>query len=421
MSVSTNKIIILFKKNKTRIFWAIALILSVYFIYNLNSSIDKSTQGFASYYTASKLLINGEKVENFYSDDWFSSKVENYVNGIYEIYFVNPPTTSLMLIPLTPFDYKTTRTFWIIFNVFLLILSILFLIKGFDFTREWSPIVIILFLLFQPLYANIDFAQAYILIFFLLVLSWNAFRSDNQTLLGILIGIMIVLKSAGLVLPILLIAQKKWRSLFWMMATLISISLISLPWIGIKAWFFYGEKLLQLNSLPSLSVTAYQTIHSIFYHLFVFSQRWNPFPVINIPALGILLSMTLSLLLLVSVIYYGFKQKKSELSFAVFIIAGVVLSPVSLDYHYVVLLLPILIFINWLKENSTKPLWILLILFYVLIAAELPYTSDKLAAGWLAIFAYPKLYGAIGLLGLFFYQLFEVKFKYSKNISLSDR
>jgi hypothetical protein len=414
MSTPTSKIFILFKKNKTRIFWVIALILSAYFIYNLKGSIDKPTQGFASYYTASKLLINGERVENFYSDDCFSSKVENYVNGIYEIYFVNPPTTSLILIPLSPFDYKAARTSWIIFNVFLLIFSIWFLIKGFDFTREWLPIVIILFLLFQPLYANIDFAQAYILIFFLFVVSWNAFRSDNQTLLGILIGIMIVLKSAGLVLPILLITQKKWRSIFWMMATIISISLISLPWIGIESWFVFGEKLFQLNSLPMLSVTAYQTIHSFFYHFFVFNQQWNPYPVINLPVLGILLSVVISLVLSGTIIYYSYKQKNSDLSFAVFLIVGVILSPVSLDYHYVVLLLPILIFIKWLRESNKNFIWILLIFFYALIAAWLPFSSDKITTGWLAIFAYPKLYGAVGLLGLFFFQFFSDDLNNSK-------
>ncbi len=417
MSASTNKIFNSFKKNKTRILWAIALILSAYFIYYVNINIDKSTQGFASYYTSSKLLIQGEKVENFYENDWFSSKVKIYLDGVYEIYFVNPPTTSLMLVPLAPFEYKTARTIWIIFNVFLLAFTIGLLIKKFNFTNEWLPIVLILFLLFHPLYVNFAYAQAYILIFFLLALSWNTFRSEKQTLLGILVGIMVILKFSGLILLLLLVTQKKWRSIFWMLVTIIFLSIISLPWIGIEAWFVFGEKLIQLNSFPLLGVTAYQTIHSLFYHFFVFNQQWNPYPIIDLPVLGILLSSVISLLFLVAIIIYSYRQKKTELSFAIFLIAGVILSPVSLDYHYVVLLLPILIFINWLRENNKRFLWILLILFYALIATGLPYTSGKITTGWLAIFAYPKLYGAIGILGLFFFQLLRDKLNNSENFS----
>ncbi len=416
-----NKLFVSFQKNKTRILWTISLTLSAYFIYYVTINLDKPTQGFATYYTSSKLLIQGEKVESFYNNDWFSSKVKNYVNGVYEIYFVNPPTTSLILVPLAPYDYKTARIIWIIINLFLLIFSIGFLIKKLNFSEEWIPTVLILFLIFHPLYVNFTYAQAYILIFFLFVLSWNAFRSENQTLLGILVGIMVLLKFSGVILLFLFLTQKKWRSIFWMLATIISLAIISLPWIGLKAWFFYGEKLLHLNSLPLLGVTAYQTIHSFFYHIFVFNQQWNPFPIIDLPVLGILLSTVMGLLLLGGIIFYSYRCKNSELSFSVFIIAGVVLSPISLDYHYIVLLLPFLIFIKQFRENCTKYLWVLFILFYALIATGLPYTSDKISKGWLLIFAYPKLYGALGLLGLFFYQLFKIKIRNSENISQTSR
>ena len=411
MTYSANKFFISFQKNKTRILWTITLILSAYFINFVFINIDKPTQGFATYYTSSKLLIQGEKVESFYNNDWFSLKVKNYVSGVYEIYFVNPPTTSLMLVPIAPFNYKTARFIWIIFNLILLAFSIGFLIKELNFTDEWLPTVLILFLIFHPLYVNFAYAQAYILIFFLLVLSWNAFRSEDQTLLGILVGIMVMLKFSGVILLLLLITQKKWRSIFWMFATIISLIILSLPWIGLKAWFIFGEKLFQLNSLSLLSVTAYQTIHSFFYHIFVFNQQWNPFPIIDLLDLGILLSAVISLFLLGGTIFYSYRCKNSELNLSVFIITGVVLSPVSLDYHYIILLLPFLIFIKQFKENCTKYLWILLILFYALIATGLPYTSDKLAKGWLSIFAYPKLYGALGLLWLFFYQLSGAKFR----------
>ncbi len=417
MSASINKLFTSLKKNKTRTLWAIALILFVYFIYQVTINATKPTHGFSSYYTASKLLVEGENVSQFYNNDWFRTNLAKYVPGIFEIYNVNLPTTSLMLLPLTPFDYNTARIIWIIFNCLLLIFTLNYLFKKLEFQKDWIPFILVIFLLFQPLYANIVFAQVYILIFSVLTFALFGYKSGKQTLSGILIGFMIILKTFGLILFVLLLIQKKWRTILWMLVTIIFVSLISLPWIGTNAWFVYADKILQFSSLPSLSVTAYQTIHSFFYHFTVYNQQWNPYPVINLPLLGKLLTVSFSLFLLAAVIFYAFRQKSPELSFSIFIIAGVVLSPVSLDYHYVVLLLPILIFIKWFRENNTKLLWILLFLFYALIAASLHYSSSKITAGWVAIFAYPKLYGALGLMGLFFFQLIKDKLKDSENIS----
>jgi len=70
---------------KIQILWIIVAILSVYFIYHLVLNAVRPSHGFASYYTASRLLIEGEDVADFYDDDWFASNVEKYVPGVYEI------------------------------------------------------------------------------------------------------------------------------------------------------------------------------------------------------------------------------------------------------------------------------------------------------------------------------------------------
>jgi hypothetical protein len=69
-----------------------------------------------------------------------------------------------------------------------------------------------------------------------------------------------------------------------------------------------------------------------------------------------------------------------------------------LDYHYVLILIPVLIILDWLRQNPSKIFWILFIIFYLLIAVFIPYISPKVTGSLLALFAYPKLYGAIGLL-----------------------
>ena len=109
---------------RLQILWVIATALSIYFLYFSFKNANQPSQGFASYYTASNLLIKGESVADFYNDDWFSSKVEKYVPGVYEIYLINMPTTALIFLPIANFNYKTAKIIWTIFNLLLLLLCL---------------------------------------------------------------------------------------------------------------------------------------------------------------------------------------------------------------------------------------------------------------------------------------------------------
>src|SRR3989304_1418291 len=149
---------------RVQILWVITIILSFYFIYFSVKNASQPTHGFASYYTASNLLIEGENVADFYDDYWFSSKVEKYVPGVYEIYLVNMPTTAFIFLPIANFDYTTAKLIWNIFNLFSLAIIVGLIIKRVKFEGIWLLLVFIMLLSFQPLYANISYGQVYIFI-----------------------------------------------------------------------------------------------------------------------------------------------------------------------------------------------------------------------------------------------------------------
>lgn len=383
------------------ILWFLAILAFGYFSFFVIGKASVESHGFATYYTASRLLADGEDVAQFYDDDWFSSKVKNYVPDVYEIYHVNPPTTSIMLLPLAFWDYTNARIIWTIINSLIFILTFAYLINKFDFRGKWMPILIIVFFLFQPLLANFAFAQVYVLILGAIIIAWYAFVNKKDFLLGLVLGLIIVLKTAGIILLVLLVIKKRWRSLIWAGVTLGVCILITLPWIGYDSWVSFVHRLSEHSANPNLSVTAYQTVHSFFTHFTSYDQTWNPEPIIDSPFIGKLLSVTLNLTILFLISFLAYRYKNINLTFGMFIIGGILISPASLDYHYVLLLLPLVVFINWLTHNRSKPFAVLLIVFYLLIAVYLPYTSEKVTGGLWVIFAYPKLYGAVGLLGLF--------------------
>lgn len=407
MSFNFQKLKKNFSGPKTKLLWILASISFLFFIYSVIDNADKPTHGFATYYTSSHLLMEGKDVSKFYDEEWFSKNVKRFTPRVFEIYHVNMPTTSLLVLALAKFDYSTARIIWLIINVFLLFSSIYFLILKLGIEEFLLPLIIILTFTFQPLYANIFYAQAYILIFYLLIAAWYAYTAGNEKILGITLGLMFVLKTAGLLLLLLLLLQKRWKGLFFAFVTIFSIAIISLPWIGIEAWQTYVDKIISFTSNPSLSVTAYQTIHSIFHHLFEFDLQWNPKPAVNFPLAGTILSIISVTIILIVSSYFALRKNKSEIVFSMFVTAGIIISPASLDYHYVLLLLPVIIIINYFRNGAAKKVWILLVIFIAMVAIDLPYTSYRLTEGLLAIFAYPKLYGAVGLFGLTAWILYD--------------
>jgi hypothetical protein len=401
---------------KIQILWIIVAILSVYFIYKVVLNAARPSHGFACYYTASKLLMEGENVADFYNDDWFSTKVDNYFPGVYEIYLVNMPTTAIILLPISNFDYKIARLIWIIFNLIILSIIVGLIIKRLKFKRIWLPIVLILFLSFQPLYANVSYGQVYIFIFCLLVFAWFAYSSNNETLLGGIMGFVFILKTTGPFLWILFAIQKKWKSLILIFATTIILFVTTLHLVGLESWSAYGNKLLNYTSSPTLSVTAYQTIHSFFHHFFVFDEKWNPEPLIHLPLVGKSLTMVFTLIILIVTIIGSYKFKQLELAFGTFIIAGIILNPASIDYHFVLMLIPIIIVLNWLIKNPSLVLWGIFIISFMLIALSIPYTSPKITMGLWSVLAYPKLYGALGIWFLSLRISYLSKIIYSRKI-----
>jgi hypothetical protein len=310
------------------------------------------------------------------------------------------PTTTLVFLPIANFDYKTARLIWIFFNLCVLTIIVGLIINRMKFEGIWVPFILILFLSFQPLYENILFGQIYIFIFCLLVLGWFSFTARNEKILGIIIGAIFILKTAGTFLWILLAIQKKWKSLILIFATIILLFATTLPLIGLDSWSAYGNKLLNYSSNPALSVTAYQSVHSLFHHLFVFDEQWNREPLINLSMIGKSLTIIFTLGILIVTIVSALKFKKSDFAFGSFIIAGLILNPATIDYHYVLILIPIIILIDWLKNNPAPSMWTIFLFSFILIALSIPYTSLKVTSGLWAVLAYPKLYGALGLWGL---------------------
>lgn len=365
-----------------------------HFLFFLAQAAVRPSSGFVTYYTSARLVREGHKVALFYDRAWFQAQIEQHTPGVRDIYHANLPTMSLMLLPLSALDYRAARIAWTGVNLLIFLVAGGWLLAQAGFREEWGLGMGLLALLYQPLYANLYDGQAYVLLFGLLVLAWEGYRREVASWLGLALALMLLLKSAGLMLWPLLLVQRQGKALGWALLLTVGAACLSLPRLGQEAWRRYGELVVAVPRAPEMAVTAYQSHLSLFRHLFDYDARWNPAPLADLPILANALAPLTLLLLLGLTLWRAWGHPPSELTFAAVVLLNVMLSPVSLDYHYTLLLLPIALLVAWARQRATLRVWLLLLLGIALIAADLPYRSPRLGVGAWALLAYPKLYGA---------------------------
>lgn len=379
--------------------WITAMVLGVHMAVWIADAVGRPSHGFVSYYAASRLLMQGADMGRFYDDPWFETQVARFEPTVIDIYGANLPTTSLLLVPLAALDYHTARVLWTGLSFLLLAGSVLWAAKLAGVEAKWTAVLLSLTFLYQPAYANLLHGQMYALALALLVVAWWGYRTHRDAATGASVGLLFVAKTTALMYWPLLFLRKRWRALLMGGTTAAFIGIASLPLLGVDAWRVYLVRARQLPAEPWLYVTNYQTIFGWFHHLLVYDARWNPHPVTDLPTLALALTWLAGVSMLAAsgwiAVRYG-----GDLVFGGFAALSLMISPVSVDSHYAMALLPIVILMSALQHRMRSPEALLLVAAALLLAGDFPYRSPRVTTGGWALVAYPKLYGAFLLWAL---------------------
>lgn len=359
----------------------------------------RPSHSFVSYYTASVLLARGEDVNRFYDGHWFKQQVATFTPTVEEYYQPNPPTTALVLLPLAHLDYGDARTVLTLLTLVAVMFTVGFILYAESFDRLTGSIALLVVVLYQPLFANFKYGQFYGMLFVALTAIWYSLKYQRHRIAGGLLGTILIMKTAGYLLFPLLIMGRKWRALVWSIGTVGIIGLSTLPIMGVDSWLTFLRIFPEYSQRPSIAVTAYQTIPGFFKRQFAFHEYWNPSPVLDFPLLATGLSLAILGGMLILTLWKGRGQKQSLLVFCSLVFLTVLTSPVSLDYHYTITLLPVLLLLAMVKGMTRWQIgWLIVGIF--LLAVDYPYQKPPYPQSFLSLMAYPKLFGGVLLWGL---------------------
>ena len=353
----------------------------------------------ADIYTwAASELRAGRFRPQLYDDAYTLQAVADYTHGrTHDIFSPTPPTLAVFLVPLLWLPPVALPVVWLGLDILAPLLAVWLTLKAVDLpSLPLAGVCASLVLLSAPMWENNARGQVLHWQMLLFGLALYGLARGRQWLAGASLGLVFLLKLAGWPAWLVLAQRGRWRSLAWLGATAAAVVLLSLPWVTLDTWRYYLTSVLpRWVQAPIAAVPAYQTVGGFWQHLFRFDPSSNPAPVADLPGLAAVLSISTTLVLL-GLTLFGLRRAPLLLAVSAGLVLTIVLAPIAEQYHYLTAVLALIVAgAEWHRLGHRPGLGLLLLLAGALILLPIPYKDPRLAAGWLALLAYPRLWGGL--------------------------
>jgi hypothetical protein len=361
-------------------------------VYVAASSAWRMTHGFISYYTAARLLVEGRLGAAAYDDSWFGAVVRDLTaSGVREIFIPNPPMMALMATPLAWLDPQAARVVWLLASLAAAATVAFALGRYRDRSRlPYTAAIVAVILLNPSAFANLRTGQGYLFVFALLGGSGVALIAGRDRLAGVLLGLAIALKTAGLPLLVLLLWMRRWTPVQAAAVTIVVAVAVTAVFVERGMWTRYPAAIVEFVERPASSTTAYQTTLSLVRRLCIAEPQWNPQPAASCAPVAVVLPPLLLAGALAATLALARRSPA-----ALWIAAGLCLSeltlPIAAEPHF-------MLFAAALALIPIGP--IALAIFAALYFVPLAITAEVFTSDWSVFAAYPRLYAAWLLWGV---------------------
>lgn len=352
------------------------------------------------FYSLSKILLLGELIDfgvYYRAAKGVSLGLNPYLTLENLIPFNYPPASLFFFIPFSLLPLFSGQIVWTSFSLTCLGLSIYLLLKCLNLRLKLGEFFLLIPLvsLAFPVKWTLGMGQINNLIFLLLVAIFYFYQKRQDFLSGVSLGLAVILKLTPLFLLGLFLLKRKWKIVFYSLATILFFTFLAGLVFGFDLTVNYFFKI-----LPSLfggtgkEIYYNQSISGLLARLIADNN------------LGFYFSSFFSFLILgISYWVLARRKKLTSLDYSLLIIAILLVNRFSWQHHFVWTIFPFLALLAFLrKEKSNYGLWLLLV-SYFLIAFNLKNPALFQGAFFEPLILSHVLFGTLILYGLLFYFL----------------
>jgi hypothetical protein len=313
---------------------------------------------FPNYYLVARLLREGYRLDQVYDWVWLQRIKDHWgVNQPLVGFTWLTPFSALPVFPLVAFSALTAKRIWIVFNVALLAAGVEALQKVTQLGRRrlWILTLLATF----PLRTSFLYGQMHILVLFCLILAWCFHKRGRDSVSGILIAIAGLLKIYPLLFWVYFVWKRQWTALA---ASVIAFSVLTLAaesWMGGALFHTYATQILPASLKGEVSdpyVWHYSSGSALLHWLFLYEPTLNPNPLHPSPGLyAILYPMWQAVIFMpLLALIQPSSEDREQLEWAAFLASLLILSPVPASYHFVVMILPISLLVDFLLRHQRQ-------------------------------------------------------------------
>jgi Glycosyltransferase family 87 len=362
---------------------------------------------FPNYYLVARLLREGYSLDRIYDWVWLQRIKDHWGLDQSLVAFAGlTPLSALPILPVAGFAALTAKRFWIVANLLFLFgtAETMHRVTNLGRRRVW----ILSLLAFIPLRASFLLGQMHILVLLLLALAYF-FRIRRQP---VACGICVALAGALKVYPLLFVFyfawKKQWREVFSTACATAALVGIGYACMSSHLMHIYLTQILP-RSMQGEVIDPYNfraaSAAAFLHRLFLFEPDLNPAPVWNRRVLYSIFyplwQAAVLFPLFLSIRPSSNDRDTEKLEWAIFLFALLMLSPVPSSYHFVVMILPMVLAADVLvKRQQYDRLAVVILLYYIICGVTIPAARVGVGFSFFTVLAFARLWTGL-LLWLF--------------------
>ncbi len=329
---------------------------------------------FPNYYLVARLLREGYSLDRIYDWIWLQRIKDHWGLDQSLVGFAGlSPFSAPPIVPLSVFSALTAKRIWIVLNLLLLAASVELLHPLTSLGRR--SIWMLALLAIVPLRTSFLYGQMHLCVLFLLVLAYYFHCRHRELACGACIALAAALKIYPLSFILYFLWKRQWRPALAILGTLALITFAGGFWMGWDLLHVYATQILP-RSLQGEVLDPYnlhaESFAALLHRLFLFEPTLNPSPLFPSTLLYAVayplwqIAILVPLLALLSPPPTPLGREQGE--WGAFLLALLVLSPVPSSYHFVVMILPVVLLVDSLLRRNQVQLALVATALYTLIA-----------------------------------------------------